>query len=84
MRVVFLRSFEKDVDRIMNARLRKRLLALFEEVQAARSMNELSGIKKLAGHRDAYRIRIGDHRVGIGTVEFARVLHRREIYRMFP
>ncbi|MGH2412635.1 MAG: type II toxin-antitoxin system RelE family toxin, partial [Microcystaceae cyanobacterium] len=36
----------------------------------------------------AYRIRLGDYRIGLfiegKTVTFARVLHRKEIYRYFP
>ena len=36
----------------------------------------------------AYRLRLGDYRVGIflveGVVEFARVVHRRDIYKVFP
>lgn len=35
-----------------------------------------------------YRIRIGDYRIGIfvegKTVEFARVVHRKDIYQQFP
>jgi len=45
-------------------------------------------VKKLKGLGSAYRIRIGDYRLGIEyretTVVFMRVLHRKEIYRYFP
>ena len=45
-------------------------------------------MKKLSGASGFYRIRVGDYRVGIAvedeTVEFVRVLHRRDIYRAFP
>ncbi|MBF0537765.1 MAG: type II toxin-antitoxin system RelE/ParE family toxin [Nitrospirae bacterium] len=45
-------------------------------------------ISKLKNQDSFYKIRVGDYRVGIfidnDTVEFRRVLHRREIYRFFP
>jgi mRNA interferase RelE/StbE len=46
--------------------------------------------QKLTGYDTYYKIRVGDYRVGVRidlgaqTVEFQRVLHRREIYRKFP
>ncbi|WP_374754821.1 type II toxin-antitoxin system RelE family toxin [Dyadobacter psychrophilus] len=44
--------------------------------------------KKLKGFSNAYRIRIGDYRVGIfvenNIVELARIAHRKDIYKVFP
>ncbi|MEB3229956.1 MAG: type II toxin-antitoxin system RelE/ParE family toxin [Leptolyngbyaceae bacterium] len=43
---------------------------------------------KMKGYDNFYRVRIGNHRVGIQVIEdeviFVRVLHRRDIYRYFP
>ena len=45
-------------------------------------------LKKLKGDDNAYRLRVGDYRIGFyfdgDTVTFARVLHRKDIYRYFP
>ncbi|MEG3988445.1 type II toxin-antitoxin system RelE/ParE family toxin [Microcoleus sp. S28C3] len=45
-------------------------------------------LKKLKGEDNAYRFRVGDYRIGFyfdgETVTFARVLHRKDIYRYFP
>lgn len=45
-------------------------------------------MKKLAGQTGAYRLRIGDYRLGFywegEKLTLARVLHRKEIYRFFP
>ncbi|MFB2833142.1 type II toxin-antitoxin system RelE family toxin [Floridanema evergladense] len=45
-------------------------------------------MKKLKGYENAYRIRVGDYRIGFTfdseTVIFYRVLHRKEFYRYFP
>jgi mRNA interferase RelE/StbE len=46
-----------------------------------------SGVKKLSGEEDLYRVRIGDYRViyqirdGELIVLVVRVAHRREVYR---
>ncbi len=49
---------------------------------------EIRNVKKLKGFRSAYRVRVGDYRIGVfvdgNYVDFVRVLHRREIYRFFP
>lgn len=45
------------------------------------------GTKKLVGHENEWRLRVGDHRVlyviddAEQRVEVARVAHRREVYR---
>ena len=51
-------------------------------------MPAIVNLKKLKGFKTAYRIRIGDYRIGVfidgDIVEFARVVHRKDIYRLFP
>jgi mRNA-degrading endonuclease RelE of RelBE toxin-antitoxin system len=60
----------------------------FEEIIEISSFAEITNIKKLQGYDNAYRIRIGDYRLGIifdgEILIFERVLHRKEIYRYFP
>jgi len=57
-------------------------------LQQAKSINEISNIKKLRGYKTAYRIRIGEYRVGLilegNTIKLSRVMNRKEIYRYFP
>ena len=42
----------------------------------------------MSGHSDAYRIRIGDYRLGIyyyeDTVTITRFVKREDIYKLFP
>ncbi|MEY2830762.1 MAG: hypothetical protein RLZZ574_20 [Cyanobacteriota bacterium] len=51
---------------------------------------ELGYLKKMKGHKDKYKIRVGDYRVGLTmdkknqTMICQRVAHRREIYQIFP
>ena len=62
--------------------------SVITDVKRAEGRSELSTIEKLKGHDSAYKIRIGDYRMGlfieIDTIIFSRLLHRREIYKKFP
>ncbi|NVK86340.1 MAG: type II toxin-antitoxin system RelE/ParE family toxin [Cytophagia bacterium] len=88
MEVVYLKSFSKDLDKINNKKLKESLLELIENCKSANSISELAGSKRLVGFRTAYRIRVGNYRVGVffedNCVTFARVLHRKDIYKLFP
>lgn len=87
MEVEFLRSFEKDLSKVDRGTRRKvlRIVLALEEVG---SLDELHPIKKLSGYKDAYRVRIGEYRLGLylmgNKVQLARLLHRKEVYRFFP
>lgn len=88
MKVEFLKTFSKDLDNIKVATVKQRLESLIENLEAASQLNEIPNTKKLKGHKSAYRIKLGDYRVGIflenDTVEMARVAHRKDIYSLFP
>ncbi|MCB0794858.1 MAG: type II toxin-antitoxin system RelE/ParE family toxin [Flavobacteriales bacterium] len=87
MEVEFLRAFEKDLTR-SNAAMRKKVLQLINKLESMDGLDGLPQARRLSGHKDAYRIRIGDHRLGCFVsgekVLFARLLHRKEVYRFFP
>jgi mRNA interferase RelE/StbE len=61
---------------------------VFEEIPEILTFEEITNLKKLKNYENAYRIRIGDYRIGCvydgEIVTFQRVLHRKEIYRYFP
>ncbi|GBF55350.1 RelE/StbE replicon stabilization toxin [Microcystis sp. 0824] len=61
---------------------------VFTDILAVQNLKEISNLKKLKGDDNAYRIRVGDYRIGFflenDTITFTRVLHRREFYRYFP
>lgn len=81
-RVEIEASAERDLDRLaltLFQRVMTRIAALCDEPRP-------HGAQKLSGV-DAYRIRVGDHRVVyrindlLRTVAVTRVRHRREVYR---
>lgn len=88
MRVVITRQFERDVDKELNKANQYRLAVLIEELRQANTLNELGNIKKLKGYATAYRIRMGEYRIGFlrenNTIILSRVMNRKEIYRYFP
>lgn len=88
MKVVFTRAVTKDVQSIRDEKLKVRIRKLTEDLKKAESVQEISGLKKMKGHPDAYRIRVGGYRMGIlsedGTVILMRFLKRADIYKVFP
>ena len=88
MKAIFLSSFLKDVKKLRNAKLQNAVAETIRDVEAAASIDGVRSIKRLSGHREYYRIRIGDWRIGIKiegqTVLFVRCLNRKEVYRCFP
>ena len=88
MNVVFLNSFKKDVLKITNVKLKEQVKSVILAVEVAESIKELTNLKKLKGYPTAYRIRIGDYRLGLyiekEKVEMARLVKRNDIYKVFP
>lgn len=88
MKVVFRKSFERDLKKIKDRTILAKIRQSIEEIETAVSSKDLSGVKKLGSAGRFYRIRVGEYRIGLvieaSEVEFVRCLHRREIYRYFP
>lgn len=88
MKVRFKESFARDLRTLQDKTLLGRIKALVEDVEKAKGLADVAGLKKLRGGGAFYRIRIGDYRVGLAleqdVVVFVRFLHRREVYRYFP
>jgi mRNA-degrading endonuclease RelE of RelBE toxin-antitoxin system len=88
MEVTYLKSLEKDLKKIKDRKLLKSLATIFIDLEKAASLIEVSGIKKLSGHSDAYRIRLGVYRLGVyyseDIISIARFKKREDIYKLFP
>ncbi len=87
MHVEFLDKFRKDLDKISSDVTRQSVRRLILRVESARSLREIPQLKKLSGFKSAYRVRLGEYRVGLfiegDHVQFARIAHRKDIYKMF-
>ncbi len=88
MKVLFLNSFKKDLKKIKSASLKLKIKTVIINLENATDLNEIVNIKKLSGSNYAYRVRIGDYRMGFyfenRTVLIARFLKRSDIYKVFP
>jgi mRNA interferase RelE/StbE len=88
MKVEFLKNFSKDLDSINQKSVKQSLIRTIELLEKVTDFNSVPNVKKLKGFRNAYRIRIGDYRLGLfvegSTVLLARFLHRKDIYKLFP
>jgi len=87
MKIEIRKSFIKDADKLP-ALFRRHLAEIIEAMEKATQPSKLVDCKKLTGYKTAYRIRMGQYRIGFyyenKTIELVRILHRKEIYRYFP
>lgn len=91
MEVRFKPRFLKDIRELAaDAELMAALDKVIVQVKAAETPSQIGNIKKLEEYSTRYRIRLTldrrrDYRIGLyvrkTTVWFARMLHRRNIYR---
>jgi mRNA interferase RelE/StbE len=88
MNVRIDKSFEKDSKKIKDKKLLEKIADTIEQVQACKGSEEIKNLKKLKGTQHYYRIRIGTYRIGLSieenTVDFVRILPRKDIYKYFP
>ena len=88
MKVEFLKRFSKDLDDIKAKAVKQAVIRVIELMETAGKLDKIPNLKKLKGHKSAYRIRVGDYRLGFffenSTILLARCLHRKEIYKIFP
>jgi mRNA interferase RelE/StbE len=84
----FRASFHRDVKRIRERRILAGLRQSILDVEAAARWSDVPDIKKIRGSTNAFRIRVGEYRIGLyiegDLAEFVRVLPRRDVYRRFP
>ena len=88
MVVLFDKSFLHDIRKINDAKLKLRIAAVIQSIEKAASLNEIKNLGKMKGHASAYRIRVGEYRIGLfkekEVVKLVRILHRKDIYTFFP
>ncbi|MFN6087580.1 MAG: type II toxin-antitoxin system RelE family toxin [Cyclobacteriaceae bacterium] len=85
MIVLVDKSFERDAKRLPKD-VQVRVKASIEKLRNS-SLQELN-LTKMEGAKNAFRLRVGDYRIGLylegESVVLSRVLNRKEMYRYFP
>jgi len=88
MNVDFKSSFLRDIKKVKDADLLRLIDLEIISAENAATINNIDSLKKLSGHKTAYRIKINDYRIGLvidnETITFVRFLHRKDIYKFFP
>jgi mRNA interferase RelE/StbE len=88
VKTAFRESFDSDLSVIADAGLLRRIRKVIEQVELAKTFQQIPNRRRLESSGKYYRIRLGEYRLGFvfenGAVTFVRFLHRKEIYRYFP
>ena len=88
MKVLYEKSFFRDLKKVNDRNTLDKIYNIIENIKSSDTIQKVPNIKRLKGHPFAFRIRIGDYRLGFfyenDTVIFVRFLNRKEIYSKFP
>lgn len=88
MKLFFEESFHKDLLSVTDTKIKKTVSRIINELEQSKSLNDIRSIKKIKNSKSAYRIRLGDYRIGLvsyhESVVLVRILRRDKIYRFFP
>ncbi len=87
MKYEIRKSFIKDASKLSSI-AQHQLAETISFIASIVQLSDLKNCKKLKGFTNAYRIRLGQYRIGFyyenETIELVRILARRDIYRYFP
>lgn len=88
MQYEFKKSFVRDFRKVKDKYLAQAILEVVDMVADANAIKDVKNVRKMSGFKSAYRIRVGDYRIGIFVrkqkVIFAAFAHRKDIYKKFP
>ncbi len=89
MELHFTKTFLKDLAKVQPPKRRKQIEEfVFEKMPLSISLEALGIVEKMTGYENYYKIRFGEYRIGLNKstthIELIRVLHRKEIYKVFP
>jgi len=88
MKLIYERHFLHDVKSIREITVKKNIHKTLDILRNSDDIMQLSQVKKIKGYKNAYRIRIGNYRLGFfvekNTIILTRALHRKKIYKYFP
>ncbi len=92
MKIIVKGTFDRDIDKAHSKELRLVLDAKITQIEQAKNLSQVTGVKLLEGYSHHYRILVKSkkHSYRIGaiirneTVWLIRFLPRRIIYKAFP
>lgn len=88
MKLIYTKAVTKDVKKIKDKRLTDQIAMVINNMKDITEISQLKSTKKLSGNPNAYRVRIGNYRLGFyyekQTIILGRFLKRSDIYKVFP
>jgi mRNA interferase RelE/StbE len=89
MDILYSATFYKDLKKIKDKTTRERVKTILFELKKSEDISRIKKVVKLKGHPLAYRIRIGNYRMGFllqdeNTIMISRFVKRNDIYKLFP
>ena len=89
MELIFLDSFYKDIKKIIDQTIKKRLKNAIINLEETTGVAESKALLKIKGHPCAYRVKVGNYRLGCylksnTQLVVARFIKRNDIYNVFP
>ena len=88
MKIIYKPSFTRDVKKA-SIEAQINLRNVIESLKIAQGLNNITNLKKLKGHKTAYRIKVNTFRLCFyynddNILELTRFLPRKDVYRFFP
>ncbi len=62
-------SFNKELSRLRDRKLADRIEKVINGLENAKSLQQVTSVKKIKGSENAFRIRIGDYRLGFYLID---------------
>lgn len=92
MKVIVKKSFDRDIDRVKDKELRIALDEKLGQIEQAKSIENITGLKLLRGYSHHYRIQVKtkdmSYRIGAvirkEIIWLVRFLPRKIVYKKFP
>ena len=69
MEIKYEESFEKDLLKIVDNKIKKKIIQVIANIKQANKPQDIANLKKLENYKTYYRIRIGNYRVGIEIIK---------------
>ena len=86
MRIYYTKQFITDAKKY--PLYKNQIQEVISKFKKAKSLSEISNIKKLQSEENDYRLSFGNFRIGFslvdGSIVLKRYLHRKDIYKYFP
>ena len=87
MQVIISNAFAKDM-RGIHPNYHRKVAQIIESMEAANDLRQINNLEPCEGTTNAYRIRMGDYRIGIyiedNIIKVKRIGKRGDFYNYFP